>query len=85
MECVFGSIKVLIMFDNSQYPQIKTSLEELSNTAQVDALLKDKPDIGFYAACTGPGRAVLSVVWKEDHRSRALNHCISLLLAGQAS
>lgn len=29
------------------YPQIKTSLEELSNNAQVNAILKDKLDLGF--------------------------------------
>jgi DNA-binding transcriptional LysR family regulator len=186
----------LLVQMKEQYPQIKTSLEELSNNAQVDALLKDKLDIGFVrlarvpeglvlkpvfedtfslvlpadhvldadnfkglqqlkeenfilfaqdysplyfdtvmSICEDAGytpmvshksvhaqtifrlvenhlgiaivptslqkgfkmnvkfialehipqRAVLSVVWKEDHRSRALSHCISLLSGGQAS
>ncbi|MDB4291873.1 LysR family transcriptional regulator [Maribacter sp.] len=30
-----------------KFPEINTSLEELSNHAQVDALLKDKLDVGF--------------------------------------
>lgn len=37
----------LLLRLKKSYPEIKTSLEELSNRAQVDAISKDKLDIGF--------------------------------------
>jgi DNA-binding transcriptional LysR family regulator len=40
-------IPALLVRLKMQYPQIKTSLEELSNNAQLSALLRDKLDIGF--------------------------------------
>jgi DNA-binding transcriptional LysR family regulator len=40
-------IPALLVRLKEYYPKIKTSLEELSNTAQIAALLKDKLDIGF--------------------------------------
>ena len=37
----------LLLKLKDKYPQIKTSLEELSNSSQVNAVVKDKLDIGF--------------------------------------
>jgi DNA-binding transcriptional LysR family regulator len=58
------------------YPNIKTSLEELSNHAQVDDVLKDKLDLGFVRLARVPKeleiKAVFedtfSVVLPKDHR-----------------
>lgn len=38
-----------------------------------------KMDVKFIALDSIPQRAVLSVVWKKDHRNRTLDHCLSLL------
>ena len=40
-------IPELLLRLKSQFPDIKTSLEELSNKAQISALLSDRLDIGF--------------------------------------
>ncbi len=58
-----------------QYPDIRTSLEELSNNAQLNAILKDRLDIGFVRLARVPEgldiRPVFedsfSLVLPEDH------------------
>jgi DNA-binding transcriptional LysR family regulator len=37
-------------------------------------------DVKFIPMLMIPQRAVLSMVWKKDHRNKALDHCISLLI-----
>ncbi|SIS81220.1 transcriptional regulator, LysR family [Zobellia uliginosa] len=69
--------KFLLQLKES-YSGIKTSLEELSNRAQVDALLKDKLDIGFVRLARVPkGIEIMPV--KEDSFSVVLpeNHALS--------
>lgn len=39
-----------------------------------------KMEVKFIPLEKIPQRAVLSVVWKKEHRNRALDHCLSLLL-----
>jgi len=48
-----------------QYPGIKTSLAELSNTAQVHALMKDTLDIGFVRLARVPEDLVLRPVFED--------------------
>jgi DNA-binding transcriptional LysR family regulator len=48
-----------------RFPQIKTSLEELSNTAQVNAILKDKLDIGFVRLARVPDDLGIKTVLKD--------------------
>lgn len=48
-----------------QYPQIKTSLEELSNSAQVNALLKDRLDIGFVRLARVPDALDIRPVFED--------------------
>ncbi|MDC6350256.1 LysR family transcriptional regulator [Zeaxanthinibacter sp. PT1] len=58
-----------------QYPNIRTSLEELSNNAQLSAILKDRLDIGFVRLARVPEGLKLkpvfedtfSLVLPEDH------------------
>ena len=57
------------------YPNIKTSLDELSNHSQVDAVLKDKLDLGFVRLARVPKELrikpvfedTFSIVLPEDH------------------
>lgn len=65
----------LLLKLRDKFPQIKTSLDELSNNAQVNAILKDKLDIGFVRLARVPEglgmRTILketfSLVLPEDH------------------
>ena len=65
----------LLLKLRDKYPQIKTSLDELSNNAQVNAILKDKLDIGFVRLARVPDglgmKTVLedtfSLVLPQDH------------------
>jgi DNA-binding transcriptional LysR family regulator len=47
------------------YPQIKSSLEELSNHAQVDAVMKDKLDIGFVRLARVPEGLYMEPVFED--------------------
>lgn len=65
----------LLLKLRDQYPEIKTTLEELSNNAQVNAILKDKLDIGFVRLARVPDELgiktilqdTFSLVLPEDH------------------
>ena len=56
--------KLLLQLKKS-YPGIKTSLQELSNRAQVDAILKDKLDIGFVRLARVPKGIQIAPVHKD--------------------
>ncbi|HMB62938.1 MAG TPA: LysR family transcriptional regulator [Eudoraea sp.] len=66
----------LLLDLNARYPGIKTSLEELSNTAQINAILKDRLDIGFVRLARAPKGISIKPVFKDtfsmvlpvDHR-----------------
>ncbi|MBO0591733.1 LysR family transcriptional regulator [Cellulophaga sp. E16_2] len=47
------------------FPQIKTTLEELSNTAQVNAILKDNLDIGFVRLARVPDGLGIETVMQD--------------------
>ncbi|QWX83987.1 LysR family transcriptional regulator [Cellulophaga sp. HaHaR_3_176] len=47
------------------FPQIKTTLEELSNTAQVNAILKDTLDIGFVRLARVPDGLGIKTVMQD--------------------
>lgn len=47
------------------YPNIKTSLDELSNHAQVDAVLKDKLDLGFVRLARVPKELTIKPVFED--------------------
>lgn len=57
--------KLLLQLKKS-YSGIKTSLEELSNHAQVDAILKDKLDIGFVRLARVPRGIQIAEVHKDS-------------------
>ena len=67
--------KLLVKLQES-HPNIKTSLDELSNHAQVDAVLKDKLDLGFVRLARVPKELQIkpvfedtfSVVLPKDHQ-----------------
>jgi len=67
--------KLLVQLQNI-YPNIKTSLDELSNHAQVDAVLKDTLDLGFVRLARVPKELQIepvledtfSVVLPKKHR-----------------
>lgn len=69
-------IPKLLLHLKKSYPEIKTSLEELANRAQVDAILKDKLDIGFVRLARVPKgiqiapvhQDTFSVVLPKHHR-----------------
>lgn len=69
----------LLLKLREKYPQIKTSLEELSNNAQVNAVLKDKLDIGFVRLARVPEGLGMKTVL-EDSFSVVLpkNHPIDI-------
>lgn len=56
--------KLLLRLKKS-YTGIKTSLEELSNRAQVDAILKDKLDIGFVRLARVPNGINIAPVFED--------------------
>ena len=55
----------LLLKLRDKYPQIKTSLDELSNNAQVNAILKDKLDIGFVRLARVPEELGIKTVFKD--------------------
>tara|TARA_R110002033_G_scaffold79931_2_gene130955 strand:+ start:24645 stop:25538 length:894 start_codon:yes stop_codon:yes gene_type:complete len=55
----------LLLKLRDKYPQIKTSLDELSNNAQVNAILKDKLDIGFVRLARVPDGLGITTVMKD--------------------
>ncbi len=71
-------IPELLLRLKGNFPQIKTSLEELSNNAQVNAILKDKLDIGFVRLARVPKEIHIQSVF-EDTFSVVLpkNHSIT--------
>jgi DNA-binding transcriptional LysR family regulator len=58
-------IPQLLLQLKDQYPNIKTSLEEVSNHAQVNAILKDKLDLGFVRLSRVPKGLHLHPVFKD--------------------
>ncbi|MEH6680448.1 MAG: LysR family transcriptional regulator [Sediminicola sp.] len=48
-----------------EYPRIKSSLEELSNHAQVDGVMKDKLDIGFVRLARVPNGLQIQPVFED--------------------
>lgn len=48
-----------------QYPEVHTSLDELSNNAQVDSLLKNQLDIGFVRLAQVPSSLELKPVYED--------------------
>ena len=60
-----GVIPGLLLTLNKKAPGIKTSLEELSNNAQINAVLKDKLDIGFVRLARVPKGLALQEVFKD--------------------
>ena len=48
-----------------KFPTIKTSLDELSNHAQVDAVLKDKLDVGFVRLARVPNELAIRPVFED--------------------
>ncbi len=58
-------IPALLVQLKEQFPQIKTSLEELSNNAQINALLKDRLDIGFVRMARVPDGLLLRPVFED--------------------
>lgn len=55
----------LLLKLQEKFPQIKTTLEELSNKAQVNAILKDTLDIGFVRLARVPHGLGLKTVLKD--------------------
>ncbi|MGC1516060.1 MAG: LysR family transcriptional regulator [Maribacter sp.] len=55
----------LLLKLKDSYPKVKTSLEELSNTAQVDAVLKNELDIGFVRVARVPSTLQMQTVFKD--------------------
>lgn len=58
-------IPKLLLHLKEQYPGIKTSLEELSNQAQVNAVLKDRLDIGFVRLARVPQEISIKPVYED--------------------
>lgn len=56
----------LLLDLNKEYPNIKTSLEELSNHAQVNAIQKDQLDIGFVRLARVPKGIRLQPVFEDS-------------------
>jgi len=55
----------LLLRLKKSYPEIKTSLEELSNRAQVEAISKDKLDIGFVRLARVPKGIKIAPVFED--------------------
>lgn len=55
----------LLVEMKKEFPGIKTSLEELSNTSQVDALLKDTLDLGFVRLARVPEGLCIRPVFED--------------------
>ncbi|MFK7813604.1 MAG: LysR family transcriptional regulator [Maribacter sp.] len=58
-------IPKLLLKLRDEYPSIKTSLDELSNRAQVDAVLKDKLDLGFVRLSRVPKQLEIQSVFED--------------------
>ena len=55
----------LLLKLRDKFPKIKTSLEELSNLKQVDAVLKDTLDIGFVRLARVPAELHMRTVYED--------------------
>lgn len=51
---------------NDNYPLISTSLEELSNSVQVEMIQKDKLDLGFVRLATVPNDLEMKTVFRDS-------------------
>ncbi|MEP0304414.1 MAG: LysR family transcriptional regulator, partial [Maribacter dokdonensis] len=58
-------IPKMLLRIKDNYPKVKTSLEELSNFAQVDAVLKDKLDMGFVRVSRVPNTLEMKTVFTD--------------------
>ena len=58
-------IPQLLLKIKETYPKIRTSLEELSNTSQVDAVLNDQLDMGFVRVSRVPSTLHMKTVFKD--------------------
>lgn len=58
-------IPELLLNIKEAYPKIRTSLEELSNAAQVNAVLNDKLDIGFVRVSRVPSTLTMKTVFED--------------------
>jgi len=58
-------IPKLLLQIKDEYPKVKTSLEELSNFAQVDAVLNDQLDIGFVRLSRVPSTLEMKIVFTD--------------------
>ncbi|WP_405380112.1 LysR family transcriptional regulator [Maribacter sp. LLG6340-A2] len=59
-------IPSLLLKIKENYPRIRTSLEELSNTSQVDAVLNDRLDMGFVRLSRVPSTLQMKTVYKDS-------------------
>jgi len=55
----------LLLKIRDNFPGVKTSLEELSNNAQVDAVLNDSLDIGFVRLSRVPNTLEMETIYKD--------------------
>ena len=55
----------LLLKIRDTYPKVKTSLEELSNNAQVDAVLNDRLDMGFVRLSRVPSTLEMKTIYKD--------------------
>lgn len=60
-----GVIPSLLVQLKERYPGIRTSLEELSNAAQINALLKDRLDLGFVRLARVPDSLQIKSVLED--------------------
>ena len=69
----------LLLRLKKRFPKINTTLDELSNTAQLNAILKDKLDLGFVRLSRVPKGVALAPVF-EDTFSLVLpkNHSVTV-------
>lgn len=58
-------IPSLLLKIKETYPKIRTSLEELSNTSQVDAVLNDRLDMGFVRLSRVPSTLQMKTVYMD--------------------
>ncbi|MDO1513366.1 LysR family transcriptional regulator [Maribacter confluentis] len=58
-------IPKLLLKIKEVYPNVKSSLEELTNTAQVDAVLNDRLDMGFVRLSRVPNTLRMETVFKD--------------------
>ncbi|TDT46783.1 DNA-binding transcriptional LysR family regulator [Maribacter spongiicola] len=58
-------IPELLLGIKEKYPKVKTSLEELSNFAQVDAVLNDQLDMGFVRVSRVPSTLEMKTVFTD--------------------